>query len=339
MNDIRKNAKERMKGSCRVCPVCDGRACAGEVPGMGGLGDGAAFKNNVRALAAVSLNMRLIHEVREPSAKCAWLGLELSMPVVAAPIGGMFNFKEAVSEDAYVKAILEGSRAAGVIGCTGDGVPPVINCTALDCIVGLQGYGIPFIKPWENEELEVKMERALASGCSIMGMDIDAAGLVTLRKMGRPVGPKSVRELSRIVDKAHAAGVKFLLKGVMTVSDALLAAETGADGIVVSNHGGRVFAATPGTVEVLPAIAGAVGGRLSIMVDGGVRSGTDVFTMLALGANVVGIGRPLAVAAIGGGSEGVRAYWDGIRAELEQTMILTGCKDIASITTSAVFQR
>ncbi|MFQ8735375.1 MAG: hypothetical protein ACLSAH_04410 [Bilophila wadsworthia] len=66
IKEVRANAKERMKGFCRVCPVCDGRACAGETPGMGGIGTGSAFKNNVAALAGVRLNMRLIHEVKKP---------------------------------------------------------------------------------------------------------------------------------------------------------------------------------------------------------------------------------------------------------------------------------
>lgn len=338
MQKIRSKAKELMKGACRVCPVCDGRACAGEVPGMGGIGAGGAFKNNVQALASLSLNMRLIHEAKEPSTAASWLGIDLSMPVVAAPIGGIFNFKEAVSEEEYVTAVVEGSRAAGVIGCTGDGPPASVIEAGLASIRGAGGHGAPFIKPWENEELDEKMERAFASGCKVMGMDIDAAGLTTLRKMGRPVGPKTVTELARIAAKAHAAGVKFVIKGIMTVSDALCALEAKADGIVVSNHGGRVLASTPGTASVLPGIAEAVGGKLSIMVDGGVRSGADVLKMLALGADVVGIGRPVTIAAIGGGSAGVAAYFSAVRDELIQTMILTGCADIAAITDSVIFR-
>ncbi len=337
MKEIRDKAREMMKGSCRVCPACDGRVCAGEVPGMGGLGDGSAFKNNVRALAETALNMRLIHDAKEPATAAHWLGLTLSAPVLAAPIGGMFNFKDAVSEGFYIDAVLQGCRAAGVIGCTGDGVPPVIINSALAGLKAVDGRGIPFIKPWDGAELDEKLERALAVHCPILGMDIDAAGLITLRKMGRPVGPKTVRELLRITDKVHAAGAKFLVKGIMTVSDAHLAVEAGVDGIVVSNHGGRVFAAAPGTAKVLPAIAKAVGQQTAIMVDGGVRNGIDVFKMLALGADVVGIGRPVTIAAIGGGKDGVAKYLDQIRDELAQTMILTGCRSIAEIAADVVY--
>ena len=337
MKDIRKKAKELMRGACRVCPVCDGRVCAGEVPGMGGLGTGAAFKSNVQALDWLSLNMRLIHGAKEPETGLDWMGLRLDMPVLAAPIGGMFNFNEAVTEEEYIKAVLEGSKNAGVMGCTGDGVPPVITDTAFTRIAALQGHGIPFIKPWENEELDGKFARAFATGCSIVGMDIDAAGLVTLRKMGRPVGPKTPGELAAIIEKAHKAKCKFIVKGIMTVQDAALAVDAGADCIVVSNHGGRVLESTPGTAEVLPIIADAVGSKVSIMVDGGVRSGVDVLKMLALGADVVGIGRPIAIAAIGGGADGVGAYWAKIKGELIQGMVLTGCGSPADINRSILY--
>lgn len=337
MQTIRETAKGLLKGFCRVCPVCDGRACAGEVPGMGGLGTGAAFTNNVRALAGLDLVMRLIHEVKEPQTAVSWLGFDLSMPVVAAPIGGQFNFNNAVSEEEYARAVVRGSNDAGLVGCTGDGVPPEIMNSGLDAIQTAEGRGIPFIKPWEGAELHEKMDRALAAGCTVLGMDIDAAGLITLRKMGRPVAPKSLRELTDIIQRAHAGGAKFIVKGVMTVTDACLAMEAGADCIVVSNHGGRVLPSTPGTAEVLPDIAAAVRGKISIMVDGGVRTGFDVLKMLALGADVVGIGRPVTVAVVGGGAKGVTRYFDTVRTELIQAMVLTGCQDSGSVTESVLF--
>ena len=337
MKEIRQKAKELMRGACRLCPVCDGRACAGEVPGMGGLGSAAAFKDNVKALAETALNMRLIHEADAPDTSCTGLGLHLTMPVVAAPIGGMFNFNDAVTEEDYVTAVVQGCKEAGVIGCTGDGVPPVITQSAFAAISAANGHGIPFIKPWESAELDAKLERCYATGCKIVGMDIDAAGLITLRKMGHPVGPKSLKELTAIVAKIHQAGCKFILKGIMTVADARAAVAAGADCIVVSNHGGRVMEYAPGTARVLPAIAAAVKGQITVMVDGGVRSGADVFKMLALGADLVGIGRPIVWAAIGGGAAGVSKYLTQLKGELVQTMVLTGCQDIAAITGDALF--
>ena len=332
MQDIRKKAKELMLGACRVCPVCDGRACAGEVPGMGGLGSGAAFKNNVQSLAALCLNMRLIHDAKSPCTKISWLGMDLDLPVLASPIAGAaFNFKEAVAEGQYVKAVLEGCRDAGTVGCTGDGAPPTIIDAALAGLADVGGMGIPFLKPWESNELDEKLERVFAAGCKVVGIDLDAAGLITLAKMGRPVGPKSQAELRNIVQKIHAAGAKFIAKGIMTVRDAVLAVEAGVDCIVVSNHGGRVLEHAPGVATVLPVIAKAVGRDISIMADGGVRNGADVLKFLALGADIVGIGRPITVAAVGGGREGVGEYLAHVRSELLQTMILTGCGSVAAI--------
>jgi isopentenyl diphosphate isomerase/L-lactate dehydrogenase-like FMN-dependent dehydrogenase len=118
----------------------------------------------------------------------------------------------------------------------------------------------------------------------------------------------------------------------MTADEAMIAQEAGAQAIVVSNHGGRVLDHTPGTAEVLPQIAKLVKGRIKIMVDGGVRSGVDVLKMLALGADAVMIGRPIAIAAVGGGADGVAQYLDKIRSELTSAMIMTGCATINDIS-------
>jgi len=329
MKEILDNARKLMKGYCRVCPVCDGRVCSGEVPGMGGLGTAAAFRANLSALAAYRFNMRLVHEVKEPETSVTVLGKTLSMPVLAAPIGGVsFNMGGGRSEQEYIDAVIHGCIAGGTLGCTGDGVPEFIHQSGFKAIQDAGGLGIPFIKPWEDKELFEKLEKAQATGAEIIGMDIDAAGLVTLRKMGRPVSPKSVAELKRI--RAAISG-KFILKGVMTVEDAQQAVEAGIDAIVVSNHGGRVLEHTPGAAEVLPRIREAVKGKLTILADGGVRSGGDVLKLLALGADAVMIGRPFSTAAIGGLKEGVEKYLEKIRLELQQCMVLTGTESIAAV--------
>ena len=232
MKEIRAAARERMKGHCRVCPVCDGKACSGEVPGMGGLGTGASFRNNREALNACKLNMTALHDAREPRTNCTILGIDLSFPVMAAPIGGVsFNMSDAMSEDDYIFAILEGSRAAGVIGCTGDGVPPFIIDAAVKALKACNGHGIPFIKPWEGKELFEKIDRVLADGSPILGVDVDAAGLITLRKMGRPVMPMSVTELETVVRYVHDMGRKFIVKGIMTPDDAHRAIDAGCGSI------------------------------------------------------------------------------------------------------------
>jgi isopentenyl diphosphate isomerase/L-lactate dehydrogenase-like FMN-dependent dehydrogenase len=329
MKEIRKIARERMKGYCRVCPVCDGRACAGEVPGMGGLGTGSSFMANVSALSARKLNMRLIHDAVKPDTRVPFLGKELALPVLAAPIGGVsFNMGGEVTEEDYIDAVLGGCRDHGTLGCTGDGAPDFIHETGYAAIRKLNGAGIPFIKPWEEKELYHKLEKAEGAGAEIVGIDIDAAGLITLSLMGRPVSPKTPERLREILENTP---MRCILKGVMTPDEARLAVDVGAAAIVISNHGGRVLDGAPGVAEVLPAVAGAVKGEITILADGGVRTGVDVLKMLALGADAVMIGRPFSVAAVGGLREGVTTYLEKIGSELLQAMILTGCKDIASV--------
>jgi NAD(P)H-dependent flavin oxidoreductase YrpB (nitropropane dioxygenase family) len=337
MQEIRQKARERMKGFCRVCPICDGRACAGEVPGMGGLGTGAAFQANVRALAAWRFNMRLIHDIAEPDTRIELLGRPLSMPVLAAPIGGVsFNMGGKISEADYVQAVLAGCHAEGLLGCSGDGIPPFIHETGFSVIRKLGGAGIPFIKPWEDAELFEKLEKAAETGATIVGMDIDAAGLLTLKLMGRPVSPKPPAKLAQIIQRTP---LKFILKGIMTPDDARLAVDVGADAIVISNHGGRVLDHTPGVAEVLADVSAAVRGQIPVLADGGVRSGADVLKMLALGADAVMIGRPFSVAAMGGLQEGVQAYIAKIRGELRQAMVLTGCATLAAVERSILFEK
>ena len=296
---------------------------------MGGLGTGTAFRANLEALAAYRLEMRPLHDVAAPRTAVSLLGLELEIPVLAAPIGGVsFNMGGALSEDDYIRAKLEGCRAGGVIGCTGDGVPPFIHEAAFAAIHALDGHGIPFIKPWEDAELFAKLEAAVATGAPAVGMDIDAAGLVTLRQMGRPVGPKSPSQMKRIIAQVPTP---FIVKGIMTADQARLAVDVGAEAIVVSNHGGRVLDHMPGAAEVLPEIAAAVKGQVAILADGGIRSGSDVLKMLALGANAVLIGRPFSIATMGGLEEGVAALIDQLKNELQSAMVLTGCPDAAAV--------
>jgi isopentenyl diphosphate isomerase/L-lactate dehydrogenase-like FMN-dependent dehydrogenase len=334
MQEIRKTARDLMTGYCRVCPVCNGKACAGEVPGMGGLGTGQAFMTNVQALARHTFNMRLVHDIVEPDTCVTLLGLDLSMPVLAAPIGGVsFNMGGKRTEQEYISAVIDGCRDTGLLGCTGDGVPPFIHESGLAAIAAAQGHGIPFIKPWEEAELYEKLAKAKDCGATIIGMDIDAAGLVTLRKMGRPVSPKPMEKLREIIAKA---GCKFIIKGVMTVEDANLAMQAGAEAVVVSNHGGRVLDHTPGTADVLPEIAAQLRGKISILVDGGVRTGADILKMCALGADAVMIGRPFSIAAMGGLTQGVTAYAETLRTELTQAMVMTGTASMKNVSSNVL---
>lgn len=128
----------------------------------------------------------------------------------------------------------------------------------------------------------------------------------------------------------------LILKGILDVEDARRAADVGAEGIVVSNHGGRQLDGVPATAQVLPRIADAVGDRLAVLADGGVRTGLDVVRMLALGARAVLLGRAWAFALAGQGERGVAAMIDRIEAEMRVAMTLTGAATLADVDRSVL---
>lgn len=335
IKEIRQNAKEKMKGYCRVCPSCDGRACAGEVPGMGGTGTGKAFQENLAALEQYKLNMRTIHDAKDPDTSTTLFGVELKTPIMAAPITGTtYNMGGALTEAEFIQAVIKGSLMAGSLGWSGDGADPTMYNSGLEAIREEQGMGIPIIKPRAQEEIIKRIKEAEAAGAKAVGIDIDGAGLVTMALKGQPVGPKTLDELKEVI---KSTSLPFILKGIMTVEEAELAVEAGAAAIVVSNHGGRVLDQTPGAADVLPEIAEAVKGKVTILADGGVRSGVDALKLLALGADGVLVGRPVIVGAFGGGAEGVKAILAKYTAELQQAMILTGCKSIADINGDVLY--
>ena len=230
--------------------------------------------------------------------------------------------------------LVSGCAAAGIAAFTGDGVnPAVIEATAV-ALKKNNGCGVPTVKPWNIETVREKMELVKASDPFAIAMDIDAAGLPFLKNLTPPAGSKTVAELKEI---AAAAEKPFILKGIMTVKGALKALEAGASGIVVSNHGGRVLDQCPSTAEVLPAIVDAVGGRMTIIVDGGIRTGMDVFKALALGADGVIIARPFVNMVYGGGAEGIQVYVDKLKAELEDAMAMCGAHSLADINRSMIY--
>ncbi|ABB15754.1 alpha-hydroxy-acid oxidizing protein [Carboxydothermus hydrogenoformans] len=329
LKEIRATAREKLKGFCRVCPVCDGRACAGEVPGMGGVGTGKAFQENLRALSRYKLNLRTIHGVKEPDLSFELFGVKVSMPVFAAPITGTtYNMGGALTDEEYSLAVVEGSLLAGTLAFTGDGADPTMYGSGLKAIKKVEGKGIPIIKPRAQEEIIKRIREAEETGAIAVGVDIDGAGLLTMALKGQPVSPKTLEEVMEIVNSTR---LPFILKGIMTPDEAELAVQAGAKAIVVSNHGGRTLDETPGAADVLPEIAARVKGKITILADGGVRSGVDVLKLLALGADGVLIGRPIIVAAFGGGAEGVKIYLEKIKKELREAMLLTGVARVTEV--------
>jgi isopentenyl diphosphate isomerase/L-lactate dehydrogenase-like FMN-dependent dehydrogenase/biotin carboxylase len=335
---IRNNARKKFYIACKACTVCDGLECAGKVPGIGGIGTGKAFTENLTALARYQINLRTIHGVKNPDTSVELFGHKLALPVLAAPITGMeTNLAGGMDEREYADAILDGCLESGTLGMVGDGASPQKYLIGLEAIKKRGGLGIPIFKPREyNLDIIKRFKAAEDAGAVAVGIDIDAASFKTMSLKGQAVGPKTISELQEL--KSHLK-VPFILKGIMNVESALAAIEAGADAIVVSNHGGRVMDHMPGTAEVLPEIAHAVAGRIKVLVDGGIREGIDILKMLALGADAVMIGRPVCIAAFGAGQEGVSFYLQEKLNELKKAMILTGCGSIPNIDPSVLFRR
>lgn len=122
-----------------------------------------------------------------------------------------------------------------------------------------------------------------------------------------------------------------ILKGIITREDALLAADSGCKGIVVSNHGARQLDSVPATIEALPEIVDAVGSKLVVMIDGGIRNGTDVFKAIAMGAQLVFVGRPVIYGLAVNGQSGIESVFKIIKQELDLAMALNGVVSIKDI--------
>lgn len=302
---------------------------------MGGKGTGEAFTINVEALDAYKLNMRVIHDAKNPDTSTVLFDKKMDIPVFAAPVSGTtLNMGGKYNEQEYISWVIGGCLDAGIYPMVGDTAVDSFLTTNLDELKKFDGQGIAVIKPWENSNVIKKIKLAEQAGVYAIGMDIDAAGLITLALAGKPVGPKTVEEIKEIINSTK---LPFILKGIMTVDEAELAVEAGVSAIVVSNHGGRVLDQTPGVADVLPDIAEAVKGKITILADGGVRNGVDVLKMLALGADGVLIGRPFVTASFGGQREGVKLYIETIKNDLKSAMVLTGCKSIKDISDSILF--
>ena len=328
---VQTKARELLYPTCRVCPQCDGVACAGEASGIGGIGTGRSFQNNYLAFERVKLNMRTMTERKAPDTSTTIFGQKLSFPAVAAPMG--FNgagFGKGMPIDQFFDAIIGGCVDAGTAGGVGESPTfPVADLKSrLDIVAKYHGKAVYGVKPLPNATIMKVVPMIEEAGAFMVTIDIDSAGRYQRNTPPEVTyGPKSVAELREL---ARSLKMPLVIKGIMTPDEALLALDTGAKGIVVSNHGGRVLDDTPGAADVLPAIADKVKGKMVIFIDGAFQNGNDVLC-LALGADCVMVGRHLLRGAFGGGREGVKLFMNTMKDEFERGMVLTGVPSVSKI--------
>ena len=335
-NEVLAAARACVGPYCKACPVCNGRACGNTMPGPGCKYPGQTAARNYDKWQEVLVNMDTLCPNVEPDISFTFAGKTFSAPVFAAPLGALdLHYGNKHTDFTYNSILIRACHNYGILALTGDGVNPEIMKASVKDMQAVGGMGMPTIKPWNKEAVFEKLDILKAAGIFAAAMDVDGAGLPFLKAMNPNAGSKSVEEMKEIIDYA---AIPFVIKGIMTPAGAEKAVEAGAAGIVVSNHGGRVQGGVPSTAEVLPAIAEAVKGKTTIFVDGGIRSGVDIFRAIALGADAVLIGRPILTAIYGAEEEGFRVYMDKILGELKSTMTMCSAATLADITGDKVFR-
>jgi L-lactate dehydrogenase (cytochrome) len=329
-SEILEKAKTCIGDYCKACQECNGKACKNKIPGPGAKGIGDVAIRNYDKWKEIRINMDTLVENKAVYTSVQLFNHKFKFPFFAGPVGAVnLHYGDKYNDMSYNNILVSSCAKHGILAFTGDGINPEVIKAATEAIKKENGLGIPTIKPWNYETILEKLRYVKESNAIAIAMDIDAAGLPFLKNMTPPAGSKSVDELKQIIE---ACNKPFIVKGIMTAQGALKAKQAGASAIVVSNHGGRVLDQCLSTAEVLKDIVDTVGHDIKIFVDGGIRSGTDVFKALAMGADGVIIARPFVTALYGGEDEGIQTYINKIGQELEETMAMCGAYSLDEIT-------
>jgi 4-hydroxymandelate oxidase len=313
----------------------------------GGAGDEHAVRGNLEAFDHWRLRPRVLVDVGEVTAITTVLGTELSMPIIAAPVA----YQRMAHPDGEV-AVARAAAAAGTIMCLSTFAttsPANVAEAAGERRGWFQLYWHPdrgltkgvldqareagFSAVVLTVDLPVlgRRERDLRTGFELMPeyrLEVYASALGELGA----ITPTLVAELIdpsltwRDLEWLHEnAGLPVIVKGILTAEDAVLAADHGCDAVVVSNHGGRQLDRAVASLDALPEVAEAVGDRVEILMDGGIRRGTDVAIALALGARAVLVGRPVIWGLAARGADGAQHVLELLRDELLVALALLGC--------------
>jgi isopentenyl diphosphate isomerase/L-lactate dehydrogenase-like FMN-dependent dehydrogenase len=328
-----------------------------------GAEDEYSIAENIAAFRRIKLRPRMLMDVAERDLSTTVLGQPISLPVLLAPTS-----HQSLAHPQAELATAAATVAAGTLVTLGTG-----NHFGVEEVVASTGAPFWFqMYCFESRAVTERMiRRAEAAGARALVVTVDATFAprrernqriqfelppeVELRNMvgvglqdellkpengGMPAFIASLRAMLLTWDEIDwmrsITRTPIVLKGIMTAEDAVLAVEHGVDGIVVSNHGARQVDGTLAPIEALPEIAERVGGQIEILVDGGVRRGTDVLKALALGARAVLIGRPYLWGLAVGGAAGVRQVIELLRDEIDNAMAQCGQADVKKIGRSLV---
>jgi isopentenyl diphosphate isomerase/L-lactate dehydrogenase-like FMN-dependent dehydrogenase len=322
-------------GICGEFSVCDGqpdRTCTGQKfgasIGFGGAGQGKTFEANYNSLQRYKLKMRVIKPHNTPKMSTSIFDKKIAVPFMGASISGVKNsMNDVVPEDALYRGLLKGAMSSGSIGLVGN-TPESPDDLGVNIVGENNGWGIPIFKPQSQERLLQLIRLADELNAIAVGVDLDGAGSTYWNASNKPVYRKSEKDINELVDSTEKP---VIFKGIMCIEDAIKVLDSGASACYVSNHGGRVLDGGQGMAEVLPEIANEISGKIPIMADGAIRTGFDVLKVLALGADIALIGRPLARMSISGGEVAVKMYYKYVKDDLKKAMILTGCDNLKEV--------
>jgi 4-hydroxymandelate oxidase len=284
---------------------------------------------NREYMSSISIEMRILGS-RPASTSANLFQRELKAPIVASALCESRILKRLGPwPTPYLEQIAGGLADAGSMMSTGD-----VEGDEFARIVEQGAPVIHIVKPYTDEERIYRhLEAARSLGCVAVGMDIDA--MYREKAWDEIPGPDYLgyQSAEQVAEYVRATSLPFVMKGVLSVEDAIASRDMGAAAIVVSSHGGEAIDYTTPVLEVLPAIRKAVP-EMTILVDSGFRRGADVFKALALGADGVGLGTQLVVACAAAGRDGVRHMMRLLQEELERVMCLTGCPTVSAIQAS-----
>lgn len=243
------------------------------------------------------------------------LGVELSTPVI---MSSMTMPIPAIAEDALM-SLARGLKSAGSLMWTGTPIPRNLD--------ELSATGVPVVanvKPFsDRDKVYEAVDRVIEQGVTWVGLEIDAGQGTKIgdREMGFDCAPLTGKEIEAIKKRAP---VPLVCKGVLSKEDAQKCVDAGVDILFVSNHGGHTLDYLPHPFQVMDEIVEVAEGKAEIIVDGGIRRGSDVLKGLAFGASLVGLGRPILYALAAGGEQGVVDLINGINRELARLMCMVG---------------
>jgi 4-hydroxymandelate oxidase len=306
----------------------------------GGAGDEWTLRENTSAFTRWVVRPRILSGVVERDIAVEVLGATLSLPVMIAPWG--------YQRLAYPDGELATARAAARAGTLM--VVPTPAEADLEAIAEVSEAPMWMqLYVFADRGYTEKLLRRVAEagyGAVMVTADLPVRGTRDRDRRNEFEIPHGLRPRGGVYDPyirwedldwiRDRAPLPILVKGILTAEDARRAVDAGADGIVVSNHGGRQLDGTQASIEALPEVVQAVGNEVPVLLDGGVRRGTDVLKAIALGAVAVLVGRPAAWGLAVDGEDGVVRVLEILRDELDTAMALTGCRTISDITSELV---